>query len=78
MVKTAAVEEQHFILSSLPPGPAQKRLALAVVAGLFVVFLNSAGPLSSIQLARIDAFIPVYATAIFVIDSITAVLLFAQ
>jgi signal transduction histidine kinase len=80
MVNTAAVtlEEQHFILSSLPPGPAQKRLALAVVVGLFVVFFISAWPLSSIQLARIDAFIPAYATAMVVTDSITAVLLFAQ
>jgi hypothetical protein len=80
MMKTAAVvpEEQHFILSSLPPGPAQKRLALAVVVGLFVVFFISAGPLSSIQLARIDGFVPAYAAAMFVTDSITAVLLFAQ
>src|SRR6202011_6150008 len=30
------------------------------------------------QAARIDAFVPAYATAMFVIDSITAVLLFAQ
>jgi signal transduction histidine kinase len=80
MVKTAAVvpEEQHFILSSLPPGPAQKRLALVVVVGLFVVFFITAWPLSSIQLARLDAFVPAYATAMFVNDSITAVLLFAQ
>jgi signal transduction histidine kinase len=37
-----------------------------------------AGPLSTIRLARVDAFVPAYATAIFVNDSITAVLLFAQ
>src|SRR5260370_17456578 len=30
------------------------------------------------QVGRIDAFIPAYAAAMFVIDSITAVLLFAQ
>jgi signal transduction histidine kinase len=36
------------------------------------------GPLSTLQLGRIDAFVPAYATAIFVTDSITAVLLFAQ
>jgi signal transduction histidine kinase len=80
MVKTAAVvpEEQHFILSSLPPGPAQKRLALAVVIVLFVIFFISAGPFSSIQLARIEAFVPAYAAAMSVTDAITAVLLFAQ
>src|SRR6267142_2623711 len=80
MVNTATVvpEEQQFILSSLPPGPAQKRLALGVVVGLFVVFFITVGPLSSIQLARIDAFVPAYGAAMFVIDSITAVLLFAQ
>ena len=80
MVKTATVvpEEQHFILSSLSPSRAQKRLALAVVLALLVAFFITDGPLSTIQLGRIDAFVPAYATAMFVIDSITAVLLFAQ
>jgi hypothetical protein len=80
MVKTAAVvpEEQHFILSTLSPGPAQKRLALVVVLALLVAFFITAGPLSTINLGRIDAFIPAYATAVLVNDSITAVLLFAQ
>ena len=80
MVNTATVvpEEQHFILSSLSPGRAQRRLALGVVLALLVAFFITAGPLSTIQLARIDAFIPAYATAMFVNDSITAVLLFAQ
>jgi signal transduction histidine kinase len=80
MLKTAAVlpEEQHFILSSLSPSRAQKRLALAVVLALLAAFLITDGALSTIQLGRIDAFIPTYATAMFVNDSITAVLLFAQ
>jgi signal transduction histidine kinase len=80
MLKTAAVvpEEQHFMLSSLPPDPAQKRLALAVVLALLVAFFITVGPLSTFQLGRIDAFIPAYATAMFVNDSFTAVLLFAQ
>ncbi|MEH2569407.1 signal transduction histidine kinase [Bradyrhizobium sp. AZCC 2289] len=81
MVKRTAVapEEQPFILSSLPPGRAQRRLALAVVLALLVAFLiTEVGPLSTIQLGRIDAFVPAYATAMFVNDSITAVLLFAQ
>ena len=43
-----------------------------------VAFFITAGPLSTIHLGRIDAFVPAYATAIFVNDSITAVLLFAQ
>src|SRR3954470_3955894 len=80
MVKTATAgpEEQHFILASVSPGRAQRRLALAVVLALLVAFLIVAGPLSTIRLARVDAFVPAYATAIFVNDLITAVLLFAQ
>jgi signal transduction histidine kinase len=80
MAKTAASvpEEQHFILSTLSPSLAQRRLALAVVLALVAAFVITAGPLSTIQLGRIDAFIPAYAAAMFVIDSITAVLLFAQ
>jgi signal transduction histidine kinase len=80
MVKRATVvpEEQPFILSSLSPGRAQRRLALAIVLVLLVAFFITAGPLSTTQAWRIDAFVPAYATAMFVNDSITAVLLFAQ
>jgi signal transduction histidine kinase len=80
MVKRTAIvpEEPHFILSTLSPGPAQRRLALAVVLCLLVAFFVTAGPLSTIHLPQIDAFITAYGTAMFVNDSITAVLLFAQ
>src|SRR5215510_4608080 len=74
----AASEEQHFVLSHLSPSLAQRRLALAVVLALLVAFAITAGPLSTIQPRRIGAFVPAYATAIFVTDLLTAVLLFAQ
>jgi signal transduction histidine kinase len=74
----AAPEEPDFILSSLSPSLAQKRLALGVVLILLVAFFITAGPLASVQLARIDAFVPAYAGAMLVNESITAVLLFAQ
>ncbi len=80
MLKTAAIvpEEQHFILSSSPPGPAQKRLALAVLLGLLIVVFIVTGPLSGIRPGRLDAFVPAYSTAMFVNDSLTAILLFNQ
>src|SRR5262245_29964599 len=70
--------EQRFIHSALAPSPAQRRLALAVVIALIIAFLITVGPLSTFQPGRIDAFIPIYGTALFVTDSIAAVLLFAQ
>jgi Membrane-associated sensor, integral membrane domain len=83
MMRTAAASEEprepDFILSSLSPSLAQKRLALGVVLVLLAVFfITASGPLSAIRLRRIDAFIPAYASAMFVNDSITAVALFAQ
>lgn len=80
MVKTAVAvpKEQDFILSTLSPGRPQRRLALALVLTLLVAFLITAGLLPTIQLGRIDAFVPAYATALFVIDLMTAILLFAQ
>jgi signal transduction histidine kinase len=81
MQQTVAVtpEEQHYTLTSSPPGPAQKRFALVIVLGLVAVFvLITAGPLANVQTGRVDAFIPIYLTGMFVNDSITAVLLFAQ
>src|SRR5262245_53435807 len=74
----AAPEEQHFVLSHLSPSLAQRRLALAIVLALLVAFVITVGPLSTFQPGRIDAFIPTWATAGFVTDLITAVLLFAQ
>ena len=74
----AGPEEQDFILASLSPSLAQKRLALGVVLFLAIAFLIIAGPLSSFQLPQVPAFIPIYATAMFVFDSITAILLFAH
>ena len=79
MLKTAFVpEKQHFILSSLSPDRAERRLALAIVLALLVAFFITAGPLSTVQLARIEVFVPAYAAPMFVVDLITAVLLFAQ
>jgi len=72
------LEEQHFVLSAVSPGPMQKRLALGIVLGLLVVLLLITGPLAGIQLAAINSFVAVYATAMFVTDSITAILLYAQ
>ena len=76
MANTAAAvpEEQHFLLSNLSPSLAQRRLALAVVLALLAAFVITAGPLSSIQPGRIGAFVPAYATAIFVTDLLTAAL----
>lgn len=75
---TAIAEEKNFILSSLSPSRAQKRLALSVVLALLGALFIVAGPVSNIQLGQIDAFVPAYGTAMIVIDSITAALLFAQ
>jgi len=67
-----------FVLSNLPPSRAQKRLALGIVLGLIVALYLVLGPFGGIQLGAIHSFVAVYTTAMFVTDSITAVLLFAQ
>src|SRR6187551_3730329 len=72
-------EEQPLVLSSLSPGTAQKRLALLAVLGILLVFiLLTAGVISSSGTIQIPAFLPAYLTAMFVCDSITSILLFAQ
>lgn len=81
MPEIAAIvpEEQRLLLSSLSPGPAQKRLAVAVAVAITVVFIViTVGVLEGIHARRFDSFIPAYLTALFVCDSITAILLFAQ
>ena len=72
-------EEQRFVLSNLPPSPAQKRLAIGIVLG------PVHRPVPGYRTVRwssnwpeVQSFVAVYTTAMFVTDAITAILLFAQ
>jgi signal transduction histidine kinase len=71
-------EERSFVLSNLPPSPGQKRLALGIVLALITALYLVVGPFGGMQLGVIHSFVAVYTTAMFVTDSITAILLFAQ
>ena len=75
---TVVRDSDQFIVSSLPPGLKQKRLAFAVVLAFVIAGLVTMGPLSSVQPRRIDAFIPACVSAMFVINAIIAVVLFSQ
>src|SRR6478609_5586687 len=72
-------EEQDFplIIANMPATGQQRRLAVCV-AVLLVVATAVIAPFASIQLGRVDAFIPVLQTALSIADLITAALLFAQ
>jgi signal transduction histidine kinase len=72
-------EEQDFplVFANLPAAGPQKTMAIVVAVLLFVVAAVIA-PFASIQLGRVDAFIPVLQTALSIADLITATLLFAQ
>ena len=71
-------DEDFLVLSSLPPSRIQKRLALAVVVTMLAAFFAAAGPLSIVQPGDIPEFVPAYATAMLLSETITAVLLFSQ
>jgi signal transduction histidine kinase len=70
-------EDFPLIIANLPATSQQKAIALGVAVLLFVAATVIA-PFASIQLGRVDAFIPVLQTALSVADFITAILLFAQ
>ena len=78
MSETGLPDERSFILSNLPPSKGQKRLALGIVVGLVTALYLVLGPVGGMQLGVVHGFVAVYTTAMFVTDSITAVLLFAQ
>jgi signal transduction histidine kinase len=61
----------------LPPSRRQERLA-AAIALLLLVAMFITLPFRNIHLLAIDSFIPAVDTALFLIDAITAALLFAQ
>ncbi len=69
--------QQQFLLATLPPSRGQIRLALGIAAALLVVFFIAA-PFATIQLQRVDGFVPAYQSIYAVNDLITSALIFAQ
>jgi signal transduction histidine kinase len=65
------------VVATMPINAWQRNAALGVVIALFVGAIIEA-PFAHIQLARVDAFIPVLQTTICIADLITAILLFGQ
>src|SRR6187431_2473021 len=72
-------EEQDFplIIANVPATGPQKAMAVGV-ALILIVAAAAIAPFASIQLGRVDAFIPVLQTTLSAADLITAALLFAQ
>lgn len=70
-------EARPAFLSTLPAGPRERRIALAVAAVSVLVFV-ALTPFAKVRLAPVWAFIPAYQSALAVNDLITAVLLLGQ
>ena len=72
-------EGQNFplVIASMPATAQHRTMAVGVFV-LLIVAAAIVAPFASIQVARVDAFIPVLQTVVCVVDLITAVLLFAQ
>ena len=78
--QTSIQKEEHdfpLIIANTPATGQQKAIA-AGVAVLLIVAAAAIAPFASIQLGRIDPFIPVLQTTLSIADLITAALLFAQ
>jgi signal transduction histidine kinase len=65
------------VLANIPPSISQRRTARILVLALFAI-LAATWPFATVKLPAIDAFVPSLAAALFVSDSVTAVLLFGQ
>ena len=64
-------------LSLLPPLRADRRLAVAMIAATVAIFVVLA-PFAQVPLTPVLGFIPVYQSALFMSDAITAAILFGQ
>jgi len=65
------------VLANIPPSVRQRRMARILVLALLVI-MAATWPFATIKLPAIDAFVPSLAAALFISDSVTAVLLFGQ
>ena len=72
-------EGQDFplVIATMPATERQRTIAAGIII-LLTIAAAVIAPFASIQVARVDAFIPVLQTVVSAADLITAVLLFAQ
>jgi diguanylate cyclase (GGDEF)-like protein len=70
-------DDGPMLLSNLPAGPGERRLAFAIIAGSAIGFLILA-PFAQVQLSPFPAFVPIYQSALVVNDVITVVFLLGQ
>ncbi len=61
----------------MPASRSERKLAIALIA-ISAIFFAVCLPFARTPLARVDAFIPIYASALCINDAITALLLFGQ
>jgi signal transduction histidine kinase len=73
----ATIYERGILLAFMPPSQRQRRIALASVLILSIVFVITA-PFVNYPLRQFNAFIPAFDTAVFICQLITASLLFAE
>jgi signal transduction histidine kinase len=66
-----------IVIASMPASTQERKSAIRVVI-LFAIITGTLTPFADVQLARVDAFIPVIQTVMCVADLVTAALLFAQ
>lgn len=73
----AADHELPLVVALMPYTPRHRVVAVGVVAAMLMVWVFVA-PSASVQVGRIDSFLPVVQTVMTVADLLTATLLFAQ
>src|SRR5258705_6251091 len=71
------VQDFPLVIATMPATERQRTIAVGIVI-LLTVAAAVIAPFASIQVARVDAFIPVLQTVVSVADLVTAVLLFGQ
>ena len=64
-------------IANMPASVQERKTAIRVVV-LFAIIAGALTPFANVQMARVDAFIPVIQTVMCVADLVTAALLFAQ
>lgn len=71
------VQDNVEVISTLPAGPRERRIATAVIL-LSIIFFLVVAPFAKVGLAEVWPFIPIYQSALVINDLITSMLLFAQ